>query len=98
MSVNCEGDTGFPEDVFRVARFGNQMRPVLGIVPLEIFLIWLTGIFIPGDHFIKCQRCGSPSFCSFEYNAKGNARTMHSSKRRFLKSPSAPKTAEKPGI
>jgi hypothetical protein len=28
----------------------------------------------------------APLFCSFEYNAKGNARTMHSSHGRFIKS------------
>ena len=38
VSVDREGDAGLSEDVFRVAGFGNQMRPVLAGVPLEVFL------------------------------------------------------------
>ncbi|MGM4911253.1 hypothetical protein [Rhizobium sp. 768_B6_N1_8] len=40
----------------------------------------------------------APLFSSFEYNAKGNARTMHSSHGRFIKSSAVRKTGEKLGI
>ncbi len=60
VAVDREGDAGLPEDVFRIAGLGNQMRPVLAIVPLEIFFIRRARTFVPGNHFVKCQRCGSP--------------------------------------
>jgi hypothetical protein len=40
----------------------------------------------------------APLFCSFEYNAKGNARTMRSSHGRFIKSSAVRKVGEKLGI
>ncbi len=60
MAVDREGDAGLPEDVFRIAGLGNQMRPVLAVVPLEVFFIRRARTFVPGNHFIKCQKLGSP--------------------------------------
>ena len=63
VSVDREGDAGLAEDIFRVAGFGNQMCPVLGCCTIRrISHRAGAGLFVPSDHFIKCQRCGSPFF------------------------------------